>query len=262
MADNFALPPSGTGLSGGSAETKEISAGIHRQLVSLQTYSGAAGNANSPIRAEDEASASADAGMVMLAKRADTPANSSGTDGDYEPPQISAGKLWTKPIGSMVTITTTMTRPADVTAYAANDNIETSTSAPTSGGLTLSGAARISGGSGVITDILVISNNDPATLLQGEIWIFDSAVSANQNDNAAFALADADSLLLVAVVPFTLATTVAGSGTNSYAHIPNLSIGFTCVGSANLRFKLKAKNAYTPASSETITLRVKIIQVD
>lgn len=43
---------------------------------------------------EDAAHASADPGVQVLAVRKATPANLSGTDGDYEPLQISAGRLW------------------------------------------------------------------------------------------------------------------------------------------------------------------------
>ncbi len=154
------------------------------------------------------------------------------------------------------TCTTAVTRPADTTAYATNDCWSDSTSAPTSGGFTFTGAARASGGTGLITDILIHSTNDPATLLQGELWIFDAAIT-NVNDNAAFALSDTDVALLVAVVPFSMVTTAAGSGTNSYAHLTGLNIGYTCVGSANLRFLVKVKNAYTPANAEVLTFRMK-----
>lgn len=46
-------------------------------------------------KAEDAPHASADTGVMGLAVRTDTPANRSGTDGDYEPLQISGGRLWT-----------------------------------------------------------------------------------------------------------------------------------------------------------------------
>lgn len=46
------------------------------------------------IRAEDTASADADKGIGALAIRKATPANTSGTDGDYEYLQVSAGRLW------------------------------------------------------------------------------------------------------------------------------------------------------------------------
>lgn len=45
---------------------------------------------------EDAASADGDKGVPMLVVRADTPANSSGTNGDYEFPTIKDGLLWTR----------------------------------------------------------------------------------------------------------------------------------------------------------------------
>lgn len=156
------------------------------------------------------------------------------------------------------TFTTTITRPADTTAYVANDTLADSTSSPTTGGFTFSNACRTSGGSGFITNLTVVSSNDPATTLQGEIWVFDSAPTA-VNDNAAFALSDADALKLVAVLPFGLSSTTAGSGTNSYFNQPGMNVGYTCVGSANLRYLVKVKAAYTPASGETLTVRAAFV---
>lgn len=209
------------------------------------------------IYAEDTASANADKGIQVLAKRSDTPAATSGTDGDYEPLQVSGGLLWTFPIGYFKTCSTDITRPADTTAYTANDAWADSTSAPTSGGFTLTGAARKSGGSGIITDVYIVSSAVPGTLLQGELHIFDSAATAI-NDNAAWNVSDADAKLQVANIPFTL----VANANNSYYHAQNLNIGFTCVGTANLRYLVKVKNAYTPISGEVLTVRVKTIGID
>src|SRR5512143_1679688 len=93
----------------------------------------------------------------------------------------SSGQGVTKSRGTLVTVSTDVTRPSDVLAYAANDAWSDSTSAPTTGGFTSTGAARASGGSGLITDCIVTTSNDAATLLSGEIWFFDSAVT-NIND--------------------------------------------------------------------------------
>jgi hypothetical protein len=46
------------------------------------------------VLAEDAASATGDPGVNLLAVRKATPANTSGTDGDYESLQVSAGRLW------------------------------------------------------------------------------------------------------------------------------------------------------------------------
>lgn len=162
------------------------------------------------------------------------------------------------------TATTSVTRQANTTAYAANQAYSDSSSAPTAGGFTLTGAAGRSGGSGIISDLTVMCSNDPATPLQGEIWIFDQAVTAI-NDLAAFSISSADILNLVGVVPFTLLSGGAGTGgatKGSYANIQGLNLGFTCVGTANLRYLLKVKNAYTPASAEVLTVRAKIVQTN
>ena len=158
---------------------------------------------------------------------------------------------------AFVTVSTDVTRPADTTAYAANDAMSDSTSAPTSGGFTFTSAARVSGGSGIITDAIIATSNDAATLLQGEIWLFDAAVT-NVNDNAAFVVSDAEIKTYVGKIPFNL----EDAGNNGAYFASNLAFGFTCVGSANLRYLIKVKNAYTPASAEVLTVRLKILQVD
>ncbi len=57
-----------------------------------------AASATNIAKAEDVASADADVGVPAMAIRKATPANTSGTDGDYEMLQISAGRLWTSAV--------------------------------------------------------------------------------------------------------------------------------------------------------------------
>ncbi len=250
MADNVAI----TAGSGTSIATDDV-AGVHYQKVKLR---GGADDAAARLDvAEDDAHASGDLGIQALAVRKATPANLSGTDGDYEPLQVNNGALWVSPLGFPVTVQTDVTRPADTTAYAAGDALSDSTSAPTSGGFTLSNAARKSGGSGIITDMLIASSNDPATRLAGEIFLFNQSVT-NVNDNAAFAVSDTEIKTCVGVVPFAL----FDAGNNGLAHVTGLNILFTCSGTANLRFLVRVRNAYTPASSEVITVTAKILQID
>jgi len=54
-----------------------------------------AAGASSFVALEDDASANADAGVKVLARRTASPADTSGTDGDYEMLQMDNGKLWT-----------------------------------------------------------------------------------------------------------------------------------------------------------------------
>lgn len=178
--------------------------------------------------------------------------NSSGTEMGTATNPFVVG-----PLGYFVTCSTDVTRPADTSGYTANDALSDSTSAPTSGGFTFTSAARASGKSGIITDAIITTSADAATLLQGEIWLFNQAVT-NINDNAAFAVTDAEIKTCVGKIPFTL----EDAGNNGFYHAQNLGIGFTCSGSANLRFLVRVKNAYTPASGEVFTFVLKIVQVD
>jgi hypothetical protein len=55
-------------------------------------------------KAEDVASADADVGVPAMAVRKATPANTSGTDGDYEMLQMSAGRVWVDASGVTLTV--------------------------------------------------------------------------------------------------------------------------------------------------------------
>lgn len=65
--------------------------------TSLSTIAGA-------VKAEDSASANLDTGVPTLAVRKATPADTSGTDGDYEMLQMSAGRLWVDASGKTLTV--------------------------------------------------------------------------------------------------------------------------------------------------------------
>lgn len=180
-----------------------------------------------------------------------------GADGVNDGDISATNPLPVSSLGFPKTVKVDVTRPADTTAYAAGDCISDSTSAPTSGGFTITSAGRQSGGSCIITDVCVASSNDPATRLAGEIFIFDTSVT-NVNDNAAFVVSDTEIKTCVAVIPFSL----FDAGNNGYAHITGLNILATCSGSANLRFLLRARNAYTPANAEVLSFAFKLMQVD
>jgi hypothetical protein len=202
-----------------------------------------------------------DIGGGVLQQRAKATWGPDGTGNDTDD---AAGKRF--PVlasAPFATVATTVTRPSDTNQYTANDAWSDSTSAPTTGGFTFTSAARQSGGSGVITDVVIVSSANQATLMQGEIWIFDTAVTAI-NDNAAFTVSDTEYLTAVAIIPFTMVSignATSGAGGNVGVQVSGLNIGFTTVGSANLRFLIKVINAYTPVSAETLTVRLKIAQI-
>src|SRR5947207_2270061 len=178
-----------------------------------------------------------------------------GADGTNAGDVAIANPLPVNPLGFPVTVQTDVVLPTS-SVYAAGDALSDSTSAPTSGGFTFTSAARKSGGSGIILDATIATSADAGTRLSGEIFLFNQAVT-NINDNAAFAVSDAEIKTCVGVIPFAL----FDSGNNGFAHVTGLNILFTCVGTANLRFLIRTRNAYTPAT-DTLTFTLKILQVD
>ena len=254
MADNITIPTTGSGTATPVVATDDVGS-VHYQRIKL--VGGADGAATRLDVAEDEASAGGDLGIVAMVRRTDTPATQTGNDGDWEALQISGGKLWTTALGKPFSVQTDITRPADTAAYGVNDCLSDSTSAPTSGGFTLTSVARVSGGSALITDVIVTSSNDPATPLQGEVFLFNTSVT-NVNDNAAFVVSDTEIKTCVGKVPFALEDV----GNNDFYHAQNLNMIVTCSGSANLRFLIRVKNAYTPTNNEVITVIVKGLQLD
>lgn len=244
MADNATLPATGAGVATDQV-TYSSDPDQHVQVIRPAHVTGSEGSKTVEAITQSTGSAvPAAAVQVGGSDGTNLRAIKVGTDGMLALP-------------GLVVCSTDITRPADTTAYAIDDALANSTSAPTTGGFTLSGAARVSGGAGIITDLIITSSNDPATKLQGEIWIFDRAVTA-VNDNAAFAVSDAEIKTCVAKVPFVL----EDAGNNGFYHATNLNIGFVANGSADLRFLVRVKNAYTPASAEVLTVVAKILQVN
>lgn len=95
------------GIASGAIASGAIASGA---IASGAIASGAiaagafATGATSIAENEDVASADGDRGIKVLFKRTDTPANSSGTDGDYEQPQMSGGRLWVDASGKTLTV--------------------------------------------------------------------------------------------------------------------------------------------------------------
>jgi hypothetical protein len=182
-----------------------------------------------------------------------------GVDGTNDGDVAATNPLPVK--GKLVTVSVDVVRPsADATQYGINDALSDSTSAPTSGGFTITNAARASGGSGVILEMVCTTSADQGTPPSLEAVIFDTAVT-NINDNAAFVVSDAEVKTIIGTIPVSL----EDFGNNGFGITRNLSLPFTTVGSANLRFLVRMKNSYTPVSAtpgETFTFRFKILQVD
>lgn len=187
-----------------------------------------------------------------------------GSDGDPHIPAhtVAAGEAHLGEVGGRtVKVNSSFTRPSDTTAYAAGDALADSTSAPTVN--TITNAARINAGSGVILNATLIDSAAVATAGSFEAWIFDTTWTPD-NDNAVFTPTDAELATLVCIVPFNVSyvgdATVGAGGNRVYQSDP-VNRGFVCgAASRNLFWVLVLRNAFTPVSAEIFTLRLTILQ--
>lgn len=146
------------------------------------------------MKKEDVASADGDAGVGMLVVRKATPANSSGTDGDYEFPQMSGGYLWVhdnKGLSNLAFVAafTTLTRPANTTAYTAADSISDNA---TAGSVTALSAtiADVNDDPIFISDIIVKSTDTGLAGKKVRAYLFNADPTASTGvgagDNVAY----------------------------------------------------------------------------
>jgi hypothetical protein len=87
---------------------------VHTVDASGVTVSSSTSNINAATALEDAASADGFRGVPILCVRQSAFANSSGTDGDFEPCKINSGMLWTQLRGWNGTATTSATNPLPV----------------------------------------------------------------------------------------------------------------------------------------------------
>ena len=168
-------------------------------------------------------------------------------------------RIFERPVVPFRELTKSITRPADTTAYTANDAFANSTSAPEPGGFqftvlparypTAYELADHTNGFIIRSGIVVAS---AVTAYSGEMWLFGQSVTAI-NDNAAFTITDAEALTVLGVIPFNTSITTSA---NAISYVTAIDIPFTC-RPADLRFLVRISNAPTPASAEVLSFRLQ-----
>ena len=188
---------------------------------------------------EDAASADGDRGIKVLFKRKDTPAASSGTDGDYEQPQMSGGFLWVAS-PPVVKVSTNFNRPADTTAYAANDAVADNTTAGSVTKLSWS----IPRAAGIIRRVRIRKSDQTVATPTIRLWLWDATFTVGAGDNAAFTGPLQDTLGFVDVA-------VTSAGSDDAVGWNNCDIPFSVGTVFGL---LQTLSAFTPANAETFTI--------
>jgi len=240
MADNFPQ----TAGSGRNVATDQVTYSgdtADVQLVRVVNTSGAEGSRvvtdKAVFQTEDLAHADGDLGMLMLGVRNHT--TGSTADGDYSAISVtSTGEMQTLARRDLVRLQSAISFTGNPpTAYVSGD---------TFGALvTLTNAARISGGTGTITGVAIQSGSDVVGTF--DVVFFESSVTLAA-DSAAFTLAsDADVLKVLAIVPLAGAYDL---GINRVSQAFNLAVPYVCTGSTSLFAAIITRSAFTLVASD------------
>lgn len=129
-----------------------------------------AAGATNIAKAEDVASADADVGVPSMAIRKASPANTSGTDGDYEMLQVSAGRLW-----ASATIDSALPAGTNVIGHVISD---TGSTTAVTGTVTISGTVTANAGTNLNTSLLALESGNLATLAGTAVTIDGTSAPA------------------------------------------------------------------------------------
>lgn len=158
-------------------------------------------------------------------------------------------------------VSASLTRPANVTAYAAGDAISDATG---DAHFTFNNVAKQNPGSGVIEKLVLNDSAAQATKLACDLVLFSVDVGV-EADNAAWTPTDAEMLTVlgsvsIATTDWVVGDATAGAGGNCVAVKTGLNIPFKPTTAATKIYgQLVARNAYTPVSGEVFTAKLGVI---
>jgi hypothetical protein len=207
-----------------------------------------AASATNIAKAEDVASADADVGVPAMAVRKATPANTSGTDGDYEMLQMSAGRLWTSStIDSAIPAGTNVIGHVIVDSGAVNATLAAETTK-------VIGTVNIAAAQTIAVTESGTWTVQPGNTANTTPWLVKphDGTNAGTIKAASTAAAATDTALVVAVSPNnTIAVTESGTWTVQPGNTANTTPWLTTarvVGNTGVVLD-SADNATTPANA-------------
>ena len=158
-------------------------------------------------------------------------------------------------VSEMGAPTATFTRPADVIAYAANDAVNNSTSAPVV--MTFTSMARGTGMGGMIVGAKLIVSTKNAIAAEYHLLLFDTTVTMN-NDNAALDISDANSLTYVGHLMFSPAN-MTDTVSNRMYLAGNLPVAYRCAATG-LYGVLTTRTAFTPGNADVFKIVLDVFK--
>lgn len=256
MADNVAI----TAGSGTNIATDDVG-GVHYQRVKVATGAdGAAADVSStaPFPVSPKDSTGADVfGDVTASPAANTllgrlKALLTGII-------LAAGENHIGQIGgTMALASANFTRPADTTAYASGDLVANSTTAGSVAAMQFT-ATRIAAGSGMIRRLRLRKSGTSVTNASFRLHLFKAAPGTITNgDNGAFSTSGVADYL--GALDVTMDRAFTDGATGHGLPVTGSEINFKLASGQTIYGLLEARGAYTPASGETFTADLEILQ--
>ncbi len=219
------------------------------------------------VAAEDTVSADADKGVRILAVRKATPANTSGTDGDYEFLQVSGGRLWASavidtalPAGSNVIGALTANQSVNVAQIngvaatmgngAAGTGVQRVTLASDSTGNIATIGTSVTPGTGAAN----LGKAEDAAHTSGDVGVLNLAVRRDADTTLVDATGDYAPLQVNAAGSLKVAVTSGGTAGTQYQ--VDAVAGATDTGTLLLAVRDDALATLTPADGDYTQLRV------
>lgn len=160
-------------------------------------------------------------------------------------------------VGNTIRATATFTRPADTTAYASGDLVANST---TAGSVTPMSFAigRFAGGSGMIRRARIRKSGTSVTNASFRIHLYNVSPTPSNGDNGAWLTNQAANYMGAIDVSVNTAFTDGAAGNG----VPNIGseINFAISSGTTVFGLLAATAAYTPASGESFSVELEVIQ--
>lgn len=162
--------------------------------------------------------------------------------------------------GKSAVVSANFNRPADATAYASGDLVANNTTAGSVAALAYTSAARVSGGSGMVRRVRLKKSGASVTNASFRVHFYgaDPAASTGitNGDNGAWLTKHASYLGAVDItVDKAFSDAAAGVG------VPNSGGEINYVATNQTIWALiEARAAYTPASGETFTVELELLQ--
>ncbi len=168
--------------------------------------------------------------------------------------------------GKHVLVSHTITRPADTDQYTARDVVANSTTSPVVATFSGCGIPRNVGndaGSGLIRSATLIHSSYVSTGPDFLLFLF-TVSPTTQNDNAEFAVTDADLLTCIGTIPFTtwvIGKNTGGAGGSQIDYEKDVNLVFRCAaGDQDLYGIMIELSTYTPVSGESFKIVLNIEQ--